>query len=52
MLVDEGDRSPTELAVGRVANIALTIRVGTLKYKRNDYVHSQGNYDYQAHAHV
>jgi hypothetical protein len=52
MLVDERDPFPADPSGQETGNIGLTIWVAALKYKRNDHVHSQGNYDYEAHAHV
>jgi hypothetical protein len=52
MFVDEGDAGCGELSDRLGCEHRLTIRIATLNYKRNDHVHSQGNYDYQAHPHV
>ena len=49
---DEGDTPCPPLRATMRGNFGLTILATDLSWSCNDDVHSQGNYDYQAHAHV
>jgi hypothetical protein len=52
MLADEADPAPREPARHFAGNFALTIGAADLICRGDDDLDSQGNYDYQAHAHV
>jgi hypothetical protein len=52
MLADEADTLRGTLACSGAKNFGLTILAADLSWKCNDDIHSQGNYDYDAHAHV
>jgi hypothetical protein len=63
MLVDEADTTAGHPESHRAASFGLTILASDLLYKsrvravlaarlNNDQIYSQGNYDYEAHAHV
>jgi hypothetical protein len=52
MLADEADALRSALACNVAGNFGLTNLMADLSWDCNDYIHSQGNYDYQAHAHV
>jgi len=52
MLVDEADAPGNESKRNPARNFGLTNLAADLSCKSNDDIHSQGNYDYQAHAHV
>src|SRR5579864_3573866 len=52
MLVDEPDAPRGESAGYPAGNFGLTILAADLSWNGNDDIHSQGHYDYQAHAHV
>jgi hypothetical protein len=52
MLVDEADAPSGEPAGCPARNFGLTISAVDLLWIGNDDNHSQGNYHYQAHAHV
>jgi hypothetical protein len=52
MLGDEGHTLHVPLRFAVRGNFGLTIWAADLSWSGNDDIHSQGNYDYQAHAHV
>jgi hypothetical protein len=52
MLADEADTPGVSVASFVRANFGLTIWAADLSWSGNDDTYSQGNYDYQAHAHV
>ena len=52
MLADEADTVCSALVRNGGGNFGLTILAADLSWSCNDDLHSQGNYDYQAHAHV
>jgi hypothetical protein len=52
MLVDEPDGRQSEPAGYSARNFGLTNSASDLSWKCNDDIHSQGNYDYHAHAQV
>jgi hypothetical protein len=52
MLVDEADAPQSEAPCCPDGNIGLTNSAADLSWYGNDDTNSQGNYDYQAHAHV
>ena len=52
MLADEADAPYGTLAWSGAGNFGLTNLAADLSWKSNDDIHSQGNYDYHAHAHV
>ena len=56
MLVGEADAADWKFMRRAAGNLVLTILAGRLTYKSscrdNDDLHSQGNYDYDAHAQV
>jgi len=52
MHVDEGDASRARPDGDVARKFGLTISTVDLSYERNDKRDSQGNYDYDAHAHV
>jgi hypothetical protein len=52
MLVDESDGRQSEPAGYAARNFGLTNSASDLSWKSNDDIHSQGNYDYDAHAQV
>lgn len=52
MLADEADAQHAPLGFPERGNFGLTIRPADLSWSGNDDHDSQGNYDYQAHAHV
>ena len=52
MLVDEADAPQEESAGYPARNFGLTNLAVDLIWNGNDGNHPQGNYDYQAHAHV
>ena len=52
MLADEADTLFSAWANDGYGNFGLTNLTADLSWKCNDYVHSQGNYDYRAHAQV
>jgi hypothetical protein len=52
MLADEADALRTGPASNGAGNFGLTILTADLSLKCNDDSKSQGNYDYQVHAHV
>jgi len=52
MLADKGDTPFGWRARDSSRNFGLTNLTADLSWKGNDYACSQGNYDYQAHAHV
>ena len=52
MLVDEADASLGEPAGYSARNFGLTNSASDLSWKGDDDIHSQGNYDYDAHAQV
>jgi hypothetical protein len=52
MLADEADTFFSTRDRDGYRNFGLTNLAADLSWKGNDYVYSQGNYDYQAHAYV
>ncbi len=52
MSVDERDAPTGRVQTRPRGNFDLTIPATDLLYKSNDEIHSQGNYDYDAHAQV
>lgn len=52
MPVDETATAPAEPSGVLAGNFGLTKLAADLSYKGNADIHSQGNYDYHAHAHV
>jgi len=52
MLADEADTVCGTLDRNGGRNFGLTILAADLSWSRNDDTYSQGNYYYQAHAHV
>ena len=52
MLADEADTACSTLDRNSRGNFGLTILAADLSWSGNDDLHSQGNYDYQAHARV
>jgi hypothetical protein len=52
MPVDEADAPESESEREPARNFGLTNSAADLSCKSNDDIHSQGHYDYQAHAHV
>ena len=52
MLADEADTVCSALVRNGDGNFGLTILAADLSWSCDDVLHSQGNYDYQAHAHV
>jgi len=52
MFADEADSDAGAAAPNRAASLDLTILAADLLYKSPYEHYSQGNYDYQAHAHV
>ena len=52
MLADEAVTLCGVLDCNNAGNFGLTILAADLSWSGNDDLYSQGNYDYQAHAHV
>ena len=52
MTADEGDTPYAPYGIYVRGNFGLTILAADLSWNGNAHIHSQGNYDYQAHAHV
>jgi hypothetical protein len=52
MLADEADTLCSAVHRNGGGNFGLTILAADLSWSSNDDLHSQGNYDYHAHAHV
>jgi len=52
MLADEADTPSASYGIDARGNFGLTILAADLSWNSNAHIHSQGNYDYQAHAHV
>jgi hypothetical protein len=52
MFADEGDARCASLVFDVHGNFGLTIWAADLSWGCDDDLYSQGNYDYQAHAHV
>jgi hypothetical protein len=52
MLVDEADAQRSRSKEYPAGNFGLTNLAADLSWNGDDDTHSQGHYDYQAHAHV